>query len=235
MKRFSLAFVLMLLFVLAACGGETPQDDDKDNGNGDNNDDQDIVETCDENQIEVEGECITLNAIEMRLYDTFNAMQAVTNYRMITTINHGDVSESFTLEWDGHVSKLSDANEDVYYIYQGGVCEEVRVQGTVETMVSVECDTANPNAVFYLDFEYHWFKTEDGTNVLKSEHLEHIESAMGLNEMWELQRLSLDVSQLKINEITLEFVHEEDTLTVMFEFKDYDDVSITLPEGAVSE
>lgn len=236
MKRFSLAFVLMLLFALAACGDQTtPDDNGDDNGNGGNDDDQDIVETCEENQIEVDGECITLNAIEMRRYDTFNNMQEVNNYRLITTIELGDETESFTLLWDDQITKISDDNEDVYYVRDGDICEEITVQGTVKNTVNVDCQDQSQNQIFYTAFEYDWFKTEDGTGLLIDEHLSFVEEALNFDDMWVLERLSLDVSQLMINQMVLLFVADEETMTITFEFEDYGDVSITLPETAVSE
>jgi len=209
-----LLILALLVVLLTGCKKEDPPID---------------VLSCLDNQIEVQGECITLTGPELQLHQTLEAMKTRTNYTIETVITDGLIDHSVTMKFMDTTSYYQDANEEIYYVKDGDVCRKTTEKLSIVSTETIPCTTGTTQ--FFTQFEYSWFALESGVYELLPFFFSKLEPFFSsMIEGATLEAITMQISDTKIDSILVELLDDRDTYILEFTFSSYGSVVITLPQ-----
>jgi hypothetical protein len=190
-------------------------------------DDPPIDEDCEPNQIEIDGECVTLSGPELQLRQALLGMATKDNYEIEVTITDpASIEYDLLIATDGDTSMMADVAETIYTI-QGDTCvEHIWKYGSLST-TTIPCDDEPP---FYRAFTYDMFTLSSGIYQLDDTSFSVVEDTFGtILPDATLTSLSLSITDDAIDRITMVFDRTDGTYTIVYDFTNYDGVTIVIP------
>lgn len=215
MKQFLHRMLLLsLVALIAAC---TP----------DTTDDPPQPTTCEDNQIELDGECVTLSGPELQLRQALLGMAEHDNFQIDVTITDpAGTNYDVILKRDGALSMVADLAETIYTTH-GDTCETTTV--IYDTIATTTTPCVEEEA-FYRQFTYDMFTLEAGVYRLSDASIDAIEETIGtiLTDA-SLSGLTLSILPDAIDRITMTLTRPDGIYTIVYAFTNYDDVTIVIP------
>jgi hypothetical protein len=192
-------------------------------------------EECDDNQIEVDEECITLSGPEMQLYQSLLMMASQDNYQMDVSIQSpNDLTYTAVIAIDGTDSMYMDEGETIYYHQDGDICSETVVRWNQTTSNPIDCKTESSR--FYTAFTYEMFELVSGQFYLEETFYPVVDDMVHtIDPDASLSSLSMQISPTGIDRLVVTIAWNEETYVMTYLFTGYGTTVIDRNQGGMTE